>query len=253
LSTARRPVSATNEAANEIVLGLAAIAGHLRPTELGHPFGAIGFPGGFTDADHAGQLQLGFDGKCVWLAHLTLHGYLCHTTDMSKRGYTAEAFGARTVHLLDVENLLGGTRFTVDEVRSLLGRVCEVARVEAGDSLIVASSHHCAPAAWFGCPQGARRLVRSGPDGADIALGDVISQEGIATRYTRVVIGSGDGFFAEAAAKLQAAGCHVTVLTRRAGLSRRLRLACPDVRFIDDPANEPEVATVTSVTAREAA
>ena len=55
------PVSAWNSAARDVVLELADIQGPLRPTELGHPFGAIGFPGGFTDSDHDDHIHVGFD------------------------------------------------------------------------------------------------------------------------------------------------------------------------------------------------
>lgn len=55
------PVSVSSRAAREIVLEMAGLDGPLRPTELGHPFGAIGFPGGFTDSDHLDHIHLGFD------------------------------------------------------------------------------------------------------------------------------------------------------------------------------------------------
>lgn len=55
------PVSVSNDAAEALVLDLARIEGSLRPDELGHPFGAIGFPGGFTDVDHRDHLHIGFD------------------------------------------------------------------------------------------------------------------------------------------------------------------------------------------------
>lgn len=55
------PVSSWNQAAREVVLELAGVQGSLRPSELGHPFGAIGFPGGFTDADHRDHIHLAFD------------------------------------------------------------------------------------------------------------------------------------------------------------------------------------------------
>lgn len=55
------PVSSQNGAARRVVLEIAGLGGTLRPTELGHPFGSIGFPGGFTDADHRDHLHLGFD------------------------------------------------------------------------------------------------------------------------------------------------------------------------------------------------
>lgn len=55
------PVSASNAAARAVVLEVARLDGPLRPTELGHPFGAIGFPGGFTDADHDDHIHVAFD------------------------------------------------------------------------------------------------------------------------------------------------------------------------------------------------
>ena len=55
------PVSAGNSGAQRIVVDLARLRGPLRPNELGHPFGAIGFPGGFTDLDHRDHLHVGFD------------------------------------------------------------------------------------------------------------------------------------------------------------------------------------------------
>lgn len=58
-----RPVNVSNPAARQLVVELAAIQGQLRPSELGHPFGAIGFPGGFTDADHADHIHIGFDSN----------------------------------------------------------------------------------------------------------------------------------------------------------------------------------------------
>jgi DNA-binding CsgD family transcriptional regulator len=55
------PVTASNAAALEALLEMAKIEHGLRPDELGHPFGAIGFPGGFTDADHDDHIHVGFD------------------------------------------------------------------------------------------------------------------------------------------------------------------------------------------------
>ena len=54
-------VSSGNSGAQEIVVDLGRLRGPVRPDELGHPFGAIGFPGGFTDADHRDHLHVGFD------------------------------------------------------------------------------------------------------------------------------------------------------------------------------------------------
>lgn len=54
-------VSASSHMARQVVLELAGAQEPLRPSELGHPFGAIGFPGGFTDADHSDHIHLGYD------------------------------------------------------------------------------------------------------------------------------------------------------------------------------------------------
>ena len=58
----------------------------------------------------------------------------------------------------------------------------------------------------------ARYRVRSGPDGADLALLDVLRHENVAQRFTHVAIGSGDHLFAEEAAHLAAHGVWVTVV-----------------------------------------
>lgn len=54
------PVSLSNQSARRIVMEIADVSGDLRPAELGHPFGSIGFPGGFTDADHTDHIHVGF-------------------------------------------------------------------------------------------------------------------------------------------------------------------------------------------------
>jgi NYN domain len=145
----------------------------------------------------------------------------------------------RALHLIDVENLLGGPNF--DRRQAAWGRAAYLATAPDAivNQLVISSSHRAAPAAWFAWPYSTRRLVRSGPDGADLALLDLLSVEQVHTRYDRVVIGSGDGIFALPAAKLQAAGCAVTVVTRGESLARELRLAVRDIRFLGSP---PRVA-----------
>lgn len=54
-------VSESNEAARQLVLELASTQGAIRPDELGHPFEALQFAGGFSDADHDNHLHIGFD------------------------------------------------------------------------------------------------------------------------------------------------------------------------------------------------
>ena len=138
----------------------------------------------------------------------------------------------RSIHLIDLENLLESPIFSELEALVAFEAFKAVADAAEGDHLVVATSHHGAEAAWFGCP-GARRLVRSGRDGADLALVDVIELENLAGRYDRVVIGSGDGIFAFPAASLQQSGCEVTVVSRVGTLSTKLLLAVTDVRYLE--------------------
>ena len=82
---------------------------------------------------------------------------------------------------------------------------------------------------WFHWDRPARRLVGSGPDGADLKLLEVLANESVSERYKTVVIGSGDGIFAEPAAKLAAQGVQVIALCGTGHLSKRLKLAVHDV------------------------
>lgn len=149
---------------------------------------------------------------------------------------TAPTSRPRTLHLIDVENLMGTPNFTQSQVRRLCARYMQVAAVHPTDQFVVACSHHCAPAVWFGW-RPARRLLRSGANGADLALIDVISKERVAERFPRTVVGSGDGIFADACARLQAQGSAVTVVSRcPSTLSKRLRFAALDLRFLEPPA-----------------
>jgi hypothetical protein len=59
--------------------------------------------------------------------------------------------------------------------------------------------------------------------------------ERVAARFTRVVIGSGDGAFARAAASLVAARIQVIVVSRRDSLSSRLGFAASEVIYLDTP------------------
>jgi uncharacterized LabA/DUF88 family protein len=57
-----------------------------------------------------------------------------------------------------------------------------------------------------------------------------------------VIIGSGDGAFARAAASLAAAGVRVTVVSRRDSLSARLAFAASEVIHLDTVAAEAVTA-----------
>jgi hypothetical protein len=106
--------------------------------------------------------------------------------------------------------------------------------VGVADQVIMASNHLALVDAALGWPH-ARYRVRSGPHGADLELLDVIEYENVATRFTHVVIGSGDGAFGRAVEGLSAGGVWVTVVSRRGSLSPSLARAASNVIYLDAP------------------
>ena len=148
------------------------------------------------------------------------------------------AAGRRTIHLVDLENLIGSSAMDSEVVARLRVRYNAVSGLTSSDLIVLATGSSAAPAAWYSWG-GARRLVRRGVNGADEALLDVIEDEELASRFARVVIASGDGIFAEACATLAERGVWVTIVGNRRSISHRLRLAVRDVRHLDDGPSDP--------------
>jgi hypothetical protein len=151
---------------------------------------------------------------------------------MEPRRLAKPARYTRSLHLVDVENLLGCARPTARQAKECRVRYDERAAVAPGDLVIVACNHGAALPVGLGWA-GARLLLRSGPDGADLALLSVIARESVEDRFTAVTIASGDGRFADAAARLGGLGVEVTVVSEARALSRRLQLAAKNVLLWD--------------------
>ena len=147
------------------------------------------------------------------------------------RSTSARSSAERRIHLIDVENLVGSSATSAAAVAEVRRHYATVAPLLPEDQVVLATGPTAAAAAWFGWGP-ARRLVRAGIDGADRALLEVIGEESLAGRYGRVILASGDGIFAEACAGLQSEGCAVTVVARPGSLSRSLRFAVRDVRYL---------------------
>jgi hypothetical protein len=149
-----------------------------------------------------------------------------------RRAGVRRRFPARRLHLIDIENLAGDPLPSISQVREALGLYTDCLAFGAMDQVEVASSHLTLLNAALGWPH-AHYRVRSGPDGADLALLDVLRHENVAERFTHVAIGSGDRLFADGAAHLAAQGVWVTVVSRRHSLSPQLALAAREVIFLD--------------------
>jgi hypothetical protein len=149
-----------------------------------------------------------------------------------QRAGARRRFPVRRLHLVDNENLAGASRPTLSQVRQALSLYADCLAFGAMDQVEVASSHLTLLNAALGWPH-AHYRVRSGPDGADLALLDVLRHENVAKRFTHVAIGSGDHLFAEEAAQLAALGVWVTVVSRRRSLSPWLAHTACEVIFFD--------------------
>jgi hypothetical protein len=152
----------------------------------------------------------------------------CGPTDRRKR------FPERGLHLIDIENLAGVGKPSFEQIRVVQGIYVGHVTFGACDQVVVASSHLTLLSAALGWPH-ARYRIRSGPDGADLELLDILLYEKVAARFTSVVIGSGDGAFARAAASLAVAGVQVIVVSRPDSLSSRLAFAASEVIYLDTP------------------
>jgi len=147
----------------------------------------------------------------------------------------------RAMHLIDIENLTASPLPSLADATNVRAIYRKQVGVGPDDHVVVACNHLAFENAGFGWPD-ARHLVRSGPDGADSELLDVLYLENVAARFDCVVIASGDGIFAVAASYLASRGCHVTVVSRRESLSARLRLAAHEVIYLDS--EMPSTATM---------
>ena len=129
----------------------------------------------------------------------------------------------RTLHLLDLENLCGGP----DRIRSCKRAVVDLYRTSAGiaqDDHVVIGTNPGSLIDCFDILLGSQLVGRSGPDGADQALLDVVRDiDWVARRFDRVVFGSGDHCFAPSAAALRARGILVGVVARAGSVSRCLK------------------------------
>lgn len=149
-------------------------------------------------------------------------------------------FPKRALHVIDIENLAGAAIPTRARVAEVQGRYLACLSFGADDQVVLAANHLALLNAGLGWPH-ARYRVRSGKDGADLELLDVLEHENVAARFTHVVIGSGDGGFGHAAASLAARGLQITVVSRWGSLAYELARAATDVIYLDGPmATQPD-------------
>lgn len=118
----------------------------------------------------------------------------------------------RTLHLIDLENLCPGGRVTTAMVQKVWDSYKSEAGVSNGDAVVVGVGRSNAATAFFALPDGIRRVVGRGLDGADLALLEAGDPEWAQRRFQRLMIASGDHIFAPRVYECVAAGMPVELV-----------------------------------------
>jgi hypothetical protein len=120
----------------------------------------------------------------------------------------------RTLHLIDIENLVRGQVSPVT-VRQAWEAYTGTVGVGPGDQVRVACATNTAACVAFAVPRRLQLLIGGhGRDAADNALIDSVDAAFTARRFATVIIASADHGFAPLAASLGALGCTVHAVHR---------------------------------------
>lgn len=138
----------------------------------------------------------------------------------------AGASGRRLV-LVDLDNLTGMAELHPEQWRRLLHGLRPALGVTDRDHLVIAMCRRTLAQAMVALAEvPAQLLAEDGPDGAERAIDVALDLAHAATRYTTLVIVSGDHYFTRLAHDARRHGLHVhQVASRRAGCARALRHA----------------------------
>jgi hypothetical protein len=128
----------------------------------------------------------------------------------------------RSLHLIDLENLVGNPDASCQEVDDALEAYLAAAAVGADDLVTVAVNHRIYKRACFTLDRGWEVKLASGPDACDHVLLAEAPADWVAERFDRLVVGSGDGIFLELVAAVRERDVPVWVVAHQRRLSRRL-------------------------------
>lgn len=125
----------------------------------------------------------------------------------------------RTLHLVDLENLLGDRRKDPVAQRGLSAYL-DTAAWSPGDHVYVASDHEIIKQIGFDRRVPCNVHAVRGDDAADTVLLSMAPAELICRRYSRLVIGSGDAIFLRRALDVRSRGIGVLIVSRADGVAR---------------------------------
>ena len=128
-----------------------------------------------------------------------------------------------SIHFVDIENLCGCGKVNKAQVMQARLKYEKAVSPRFGDVICVAAGPQNRRAVYEGWGK-AIYVWRKGPDGADNALLDTFHNIERVSKFSHVIIGSGDGGLTPIAAESRALGITVTVVVRsQRGCSNRLR------------------------------
>ncbi len=136
---------------------------------------------------------------------------------------TSSITSRRSLHLVDLENLVGDPRAEARPALDTLGAYLDAARWRPGDHVVLATNPWLMARIAFDLPVTANLHAVHGRDGADTMLLAQAPPELVAKRYGRLVVGSGDGIFTQRARTVEDLGIPVEVVARADGCSMRLK------------------------------
>lgn len=160
------------------------------------------------------------------------------TTNTVAYPFKKRALQGRRLIAIDIENVAGGAVVTpeiAEQARSVIETALDL---KNNEQVVIGISHiglFNAKGAW----SSARIKVRSGDDGADIELVDILSTEQIHKRFDEVVLVSGDGVFTDVVSRFASHGVKVTVASWVSSLSSSLRVAAARTIYLDDWSARP--------------
>lgn len=120
----------------------------------------------------------------------------------------------RTLHLVDLENLVGDPFAEVDEVRRVLADYLVLSDWREGDLVTVAVNPGLGRRVLWDLGIQCAPHTKGGEDGADLALLTHAAPEFVERRAGRLVIGSGDHIFLQRALAVRNRGVGVLVVAR---------------------------------------
>jgi len=141
----------------------------------------------------------------------------------------------RTLHLVDIENLVGDPKAPTATVLEVLDSYLDIAGYRDGDHVVIAANPGLMARIAFDLPVPCNVHAARGENGADLVLLAQAEPSRVAARYDRLVIGSGDGAFADIALAVRDLDTPVVVVARPGCTSNRLIGAGLGIRALGAP------------------